>query len=169
MKLFNRKQKQTEQSLDKMFADALATAFAKQMVAYRVEKEQTKPVRAEESDVTWIPTEPETVVFPSDKKTKRPYHRTTKNAKKATEDSLKPIRERFFAGHSITPEEFRQYAKAGDVYYIPYPDDVPLGSFQASYSGRVVDKYKTKTSTIYGVNSCTRKAENLMKIELFEK
>ena len=152
-----------------MFADALATAFAKQMVAYRIEKEQTKPVRAEESDVTWIPTEPETVVFPSDKKTKRPYHRSGKYAKKGTRDALKPIQERFKASHSITPDELRQYAHAGDVYYIPYPDDVPLGSFQARYSGRVTDKFRTKTSTIFGVNSCTHKAENIMKIELFDK
>ena len=173
MKLFNRKQKQAEQSLDKMFADALATAFAKQMVAYRVEKEQTKPVRAEESDVTWLPTEPETVVFPADKKTKRPYHRTGKYSKKAVEepkaDTLKPIRDRFAAGRAITPEELRRYGKMGDVYYIPYPSDTDIGRFQGAYTGRVTDRYRTKVSTIWGVNSSTHKAENLMKLELLAK
>lgn len=173
MKLFNRKQKQAEQSWDKMFADTLATAFAKQMAAYRIEQEQAKPTRACESDVTQLPTQSKTAVFHSDKKTKRPYHRTGKYSKKAKEqakqDTLKPIRDRFVASKQMTPDEFRQYAHIGDVYYIPYPDNVSIGLFQSKYSGRVSDKFKTKTSTIFGVNSCTHKAENLMKIEVISK
>lgn len=82
------------------------------------------------------------------------------------EDTLRVFRQRS-AAIAISPDDFSELAREGDVYYIPYKDDTEIGRQQASYTGRVSNRLRTEVATIYGVNSKTHKAENLMRIECY--
>ena len=84
------------------------------------------------------------------------------------EDTLRVFRQRS-AASAISPDDFASLAREGDVYYIPYADDKSYGLQQSQYTGRVCNRFKTRCSTIYGVNGTTHKSENLMKIELLKK
>lgn len=88
--------------------------------------------------------------------------------KEPKEDTLRVFRQRS-AASAISPDDFAQLAREGDVYYIPYTDDKPYGLQQSQYTGRVCNRLRTRCSTIYGVNGTTHKAENLMKIECLKK
>lgn len=179
MNLFKKKQKTN--MLDQMMANALARALADKIMAQPFplpeKKEEPKKEEKEEECYTKVFVSPikEDLSLTSftgnadAPKQKRKYVRKQKQDEaKAQLDTLKPFRDRAAAEGNITPDQIKEYGRVGDVYYIPYPDE-DFGGFQAKYSGRLSFYFKTRCTTIYGVNSLTHKAENLLRLELLKK
>ena len=161
MNLFKKKQKK-EMNLQQKMAEVFAKELASQIFnRTEIKTDDQQPVGTTEIVVSDTGT------------TKRKYVRSGKYSKKPVSDkgpdALKPFRDRAAANGTITPEQVRDYGRVGDVYYIPYKEGEDLGAQQANYTGRLTQLFKTQVSTIYGVNSRTKKAENLMRLELFAK
>ena len=176
MNLFKKKQKTN--MLDQMMANALARALADKIMAQpfplqEKQEESKKPETvARPVDVSLIPEQQTITSFTCQLPTEKPKRKYVRKAKpeqtEANPDTLKPFRDRAAAEGKITADQIKEYGKVGNVYYIPYPDE-DFGGFQAKYSGRLSYYFKTRCTTIYGVNSLTHKAENIMKLELLKK